>query len=84
MHKSIHGSYPAIDPNITTKIYQSIQENIQINQFNNDIPVILVSPNIRAAFRKMIEMVFPQIQVLSMNEIPTDAQIETLGMVTAE
>lgn len=84
IHKSIHGSYPAIDPNITTKIYQSIQENIQINQFNNDIPVILVSPNIRAAFRKMIEMVFPQIQVLSMNEIPTDAQIETLGMVTAE
>jgi flagellar biosynthesis protein FlhA len=29
-------------------------------------------------------MVFPQVQVLSMNEIPTDIQIETIGMVTLQ
>ncbi|MCX7695811.1 MAG: flagellar biosynthesis protein FlhA [Caloramator sp.] len=84
IHKSLQGSYPALEPSITTQIYHSIKENIELNQFNNDIPVILVTPKIRAAFRRMIEMVFPQVQVLSMNEIPTDIQIETIGMVTIQ
>ncbi|MCX7950376.1 MAG: flagellar biosynthesis protein FlhA [Clostridiales bacterium] len=84
IQKSFQGSYPTLDPNISTRIYQSINENIEINQFNNDIPVILVSPKIRPAFRKLTEMVFPNLQVISMNEIPTDVQIETIGMVTIE
>jgi flagellar biosynthesis protein FlhA len=84
IHKSLQGSYPALEPYITTKIYHSIKDNIELNQFNNDIPVILVNPKIRPAFRRMIEMVFPQVQVLSMNEIPTDIQIETIGMVTLQ
>ncbi|SHE35215.1 MULTISPECIES: flagellar biosynthesis protein FlhA [Caloramator] len=84
IHKSLQGSYPALEPNITTQIYHSIKDNIELNQFNNDIPVILVNPKIRPAFRRMIEMVFPQVQVLSMNEIPTDIQIETIGMVTLQ
>lgn len=84
IQKSFQGSYPALDPEITTRIYQSLQQHIELSQFNNDIPVILVSPKIRPAFRRMIEMVFPHVQVLSMNEIPTDIQIETIGMVTLE
>ncbi|WDC83961.1 flagellar biosynthesis protein FlhA [Caloramator sp. mosi_1] len=84
IHKSLQGSYPALEPNLTTQIYHSIKDNIEFNQFNNDIPVILVTPKIRSAFKRMIEMVFPQVQVLSMNEIPTDIQIETIGMVTVK
>jgi len=49
--------------------------------FNENQPIILVSPNIRPAFRKLIEMVFPQIIVLSLNEVPNDVQIRTEGVV---
>jgi flagellar biosynthesis protein FlhA len=84
IQKSFQGSYPALDPETTRKAFESIQSNIELGDFSNDQPVILCSPRIRPAFRKLTEIVFPSISVLSMNEIPTDIQIETVGMVTIQ
>jgi flagellar biosynthesis protein FlhA len=81
IQKSFQGSYPALDPDTTKKIFESIKNNIEPNTFNNGQPVILCSPRIRPAFRRLIEIVFSEITVLSMNEIPTDIQIETVGVV---
>jgi len=33
-------------------------------------------------FRKLIEMAFPHIMVISLNEIPNDVEIRTEGVVT--
>lgn len=84
IQKTYQGSYPALDPDTTKKIFEGIKFNLDINSFNNGQPVILCSPRIRPAFRKLTEIVFPNITVLSMNEIPTDVQIETVGMVSIE
>lgn len=45
-------------------------------------PVVLVSPQIRAALKKMTESHIPQLVVLSYNEITRDTQIESVGLVT--
>lgn len=82
IQKSFQGSYPALGPDVTKDIFESIQTNIELSSFNNNQPVVLCSPRIRPAFRKLTEIVFPGITILSMNEIPTDIQIETVGMVT--
>lgn len=82
IQKSFQGSYPALSPDVTKSIFESVQANIEMSNFNNNQPVILCSPRIRPAFRKLTEIVFPNITILSMNEVPTDIQIETLGMVT--
>jgi flagellar biosynthesis protein FlhA len=82
IQKSIHGSFPAVDPDTTTKIYNAIKAVVDSTYFYNNQPVILVSPNIRAPFRKLIEMVFPHIMVLSLNEIPNDVEIRTEGVVS--
>ncbi len=42
---------------------------------------MLASPRIRAPFRKLIEMTFPDLPVLSLNEIPNVVDIEGIGMV---
>lgn len=84
IQKSFHGSYPALDPETTKKIFESIKRNTETNTFNNGQAVILCSPKIRPAFRRMIEIVFPDITVISLNEIPTDIQIETIGVVQIE
>lgn len=84
IQRSFQGSYPALDPESTRKAFESIQSNIELGDFSNDQPVILCSPRIRPAFRKLTEIVFPNISVLSMNEIPTDIQIETVGMVAIQ
>ncbi|SHJ67789.1 flagellar biosynthesis protein FlhA [Hathewaya proteolytica DSM 3090] len=81
LQKSMHGSFPAIDPDTTRSIFQSINSTVEKVYFNDNQPIILVSPSIRPAFRRFIEMVFPQIIVLSLNEIPNDVQIRTEGVV---
>lgn len=81
IQKSIQGSFPAIDPDTTTRIFNGVRDAVDAVYFNNNQPIILVSPNIRPAFRKLIEMVFPHIIVLSLNEIPNDVEIRTEGVV---
>lgn len=82
IQKSMQGSFPAINPDITTEILNSIRDGLNRTYFPNNIPVILVSPRIRPAFRKLIEMVFPNVAVLSLNEIPNDIEIRTEGVVS--
>lgn len=81
IQKSINGSFPAIDPDTTTKIFHSIRDTVDTVYFYNNQQVILVSPNIRPVFRKLIEMAFPHIMVISLNEVPNDVEIRTEGVV---
>lgn len=82
IQKSPQGSFPALNPDVTNSIFSSIKNLMDNMYFNNNIPVILVSPKIRPAFRKLIEMVFPNIMVLSLNEIPNDIEIKAEGVVS--
>lgn len=51
-------------------------------KFFDNQPVLLVSPKIRPAFRKLTEMVFPNLTILSLNEVPNNVEIRTEGVVT--
>ncbi|MEG2892696.1 MAG: flagellar biosynthesis protein FlhA [Clostridium sp.] len=82
IQKSFQGSYPALDPDTTQRVFMGVTEVLNSAQYYNGQAVILCSPRIRPAFRKLTEIVFPNIIILSMNEIPTDVQIETIGMVS--
>lgn len=82
IQKSMQGSFPAIDPDTTGKILDSIKNIVQTVHFYDNIPVLLVSPKIRPAFRRLIDMVYPHIVILSLNEIPNDVEIRTEGVVT--
>jgi len=82
IQKSMQGSFPAVSPEATTKIFDSIKNILDSVHFYENQPVILVSPKIRPAFRRLIEMVFSQIHILSLNEIPNDVEIRTEGVVT--
>jgi flagellar biosynthesis protein FlhA len=82
LQKSMQGTFPAIDPDTTGNILSSIRNVLETVYFNENQPVFLVSPKIRPAFRRLIEMVYPHITVLSLNEIPNDIEIKTEGVVT--
>ncbi len=82
LQKSIQGSYVVIDPDTTQGIFENLKSVLDTVYFNNNQPVVLVSPKIRPAFRRLIEMVFPHIMVISLNEIPNDVEIRTEGVVT--
>jgi flagellar biosynthesis protein FlhA len=84
IQKSMQGSFPAIDPDTTGKILNAIKNNLDSVYFYENQPIILVSPKVRPAFRKLIEMVFPSVNVLSLNEIPNDIEIKTEGVISIQ
>lgn len=81
LQRSINGTYPAVDPDSTNKIFSSIKSITEDINFYNNRAILLVSPKIRAPFRKLVEMVFPNVTILSLNEIPSDIQIKAQGVV---
>lgn len=81
LQRSVNGTYPAVDPDTTNKIFTNIQSMTENINFNNNRPILLVSPKIRAPFRKLVEMVFPHVTILSLNEVPSDIQIKAQGVI---
>ncbi|AIY81833.1 flagellar biosynthesis protein FlhA [Clostridium botulinum] len=82
IQKTMQGSFPTVDPDTTTRLLGGIKNILETTYFNNNQPVILVSPNIRSVFKKLIEMVFPHIMVISLNEVPNDIEINSGGVVS--
>jgi flagellar biosynthesis protein FlhA len=54
----------------------------QLSQ-SHHAPVILCSPPIRAAVRRLIEVTLPRVAVLSFKELSPDVSIEALGSIAA-
>ncbi len=81
IQKSTQGSFIALEPNLSRKIFEAIGNTIKRVQFNYSQPVILVSPRIRPALKKFTELVFGDLFVISLNEITPDIQIINSRMV---
>lgn len=79
--KTATGSYPVLKPEIVTKILDSINtiQNTMMTQGTSF--VLLASPKIRLAFRKLIVFNYPDLAILSLNEIPNEIMIETIGSI---
>ncbi len=71
--------YP--DPNLVKGLVGNLQKLIASFTEKGLQPIILCSPNTRIYLRKIIEKFFPNLVVLSHNEIVRDVTIRSLGMV---
>lgn len=81
IQKTMAGSIPVLKPEEVNRIFDNIN-NINNILLSKGIQfVILASPNIRVAFKNLINHNFPDISVLSLNEVPNDVEIESVGMV---
>lgn len=82
LRRSPQGVYPEIDPDTTTVIYNKIQAILEKYDFSEDRCIFMVSPTIRGAFRKLIELLFPRVMVLSLTEIPNDVRIKAKDVLS--
>jgi flagellar biosynthesis protein FlhA len=78
------GSYIAIEPSDVQKIVKSLTEQIDKASSLGYQAVILTSPSVRLYFKRLIERNFPNLTVLSYNEVTPDIQVESFGMVSYE
>lgn len=82
--KTTSGSVPVLKPDLITRLFDSINQVNQSLITQNIQYVILASPNTRLTFRKLISYNFPEVAVLSLNEVPNEVEIETVGMLSLD
>ncbi len=78
------GVYLAMGPDLMQNIISQMTEHMKKFSDLAQTPVILVSQVIRGYFSKMITQFYPNVYVLSFNEITNNVQIQALGNITAE
>jgi len=77
-------SFVAADPTLIQEVVGNLKKFIKIFTNKGLPPVILCSPNVRGYLSKILEKFFPNIVVLSHNEIIRDVNIKSLGMLVAK
>ena len=78
------GNYLALDPEITQEIVEAVGKEIASHPFPPGArpPVILTIAEIRRYFRKIIELEFPQLSVLSYQELAENLRVQPIARVS--
>lgn len=76
-----HGSYLSLDPDTQQKIIQAVHQQVEAISMKEETPIILCSPTIRMYFKHLIERFFPQVVVLSYNELEPELEVQSIGVV---
>lgn len=77
------GAYLTIDPERTKLIMASVETEIAKLENLGKNPIIVTSPIVRMYFKKMTEDYFKDLIVVSYNEIDSNVELQSVGMVTA-
>jgi len=84
IQRSEAGSFLALDPNIGQEVLTRLGDQINQLQEQGLQPIGLVSPQIRPAFKRLTERSFPNLIVLSWNEIAPKVNVNSVGMVSLD
>lgn len=77
-------SFVAADPNLINEVVNNLQEFVISFTEKGLQPIVLCSPNVRIYLRKILEKFFPNIIILSHNEITREVNIKSLGMLAVQ
>ncbi len=78
------GSYLALEPEITQEILTAVRSEVGNLPPTAQAPVILTIMEIRRYFRKLVELEFPHLAVLSYQELSPDMNIQPIARITLE
>ncbi|WP_099363002.1 flagellar biosynthesis protein FlhA [Fredinandcohnia onubensis] len=79
-----HGNYLSIDPNVSQSIIEAIAKQIESVSIQEQTPILLCSPAVRMYVRQLIERYFPQVPVLSYNELEANVEVQSVGVVNID
>ena len=78
------GAYITLDPAITKKILNSVETEVKKLESQGKAPIIITSPIVRMYFKKLTKDYFKDLIVISYNEIESDVELQSIGVVTAD
>ncbi|MFY4773902.1 flagellar biosynthesis protein FlhA [Metabacillus sp. RGM 3146] len=76
-----HGNFLSLDPDLSQSIIEAIAREVEQLSLQEQSPVLLCSPAVRMYVRQLIERYFPQLPVLSYNELEANVEVQSVGVV---
>ena len=77
------GAYLTLDPEKTRAIMSSVETEINKLESLGKSAIIITSPIVRMYFKKLTEDYFKDLIVISYNEVESNVELQSVGMVTA-
>jgi len=79
-----HGTYLSLDPAVSQSIMEGIAKQIEQISIQTQTPIILCSPAVRMYVRQLTERYFPNVPILSYNELEASVEVKSIGVVNIE
>ena len=76
------GAYLTLDPEKTKGIMSALEEEIKKLEELGKNPIIITSPIVRMYFKKLTEDYFRDLIVVSYNEVESNIELQSVGMVS--
>ena len=77
------GSFISLDPAKSQKIINNVKQEIAKLENLGKVPIVVTSPIVRIYFKKLTEDYFRDLIVISYNEIESNIELQSVGMVSA-
>ena len=77
------GSYLSLDPERSKKIIESLGNELKKLEDMGQNPIVITSPIVRMYFRNLAKDYYKDIIVISYNEVESNVELQSVGMVTA-
>ncbi len=76
------GAYLTLDPEKTKTVIKSVGDEVQKLENLGKNPIIITSPIVRMYFKRLTEDYYRDLIVVSYNEIESNVELQSVGMVT--
>ncbi len=77
------GAYITLDPEKTQRLMQSVRVEAEKLENLGRNPIVVTSPIVRMYFKRLTKDYYPDLIVISYNEIESNVELQSVGMVTA-
>ena len=77
------GAYLTLDPEKTKNIMESLKQEVAKLENIGKNPIVITSPIVRMYFKKLTEDYFKDLIVVSYNEVDSNVELQSVGMVSA-
>ncbi len=77
------GAYLTLDPETTKTLMSSVGNEVKKLENLGKNPIVITSPIVRMYFKRLTEDYFKDLIVVSYNEIDSNVELQSVGMVTA-
>ena len=77
------GSYISYDPDKSSRLMESLKEEVEKLENMGRNAIVVTSPIVRMYFKKLTEDYSKDLVVVSYNEVDSNVELQSVGMVTA-